>query len=104
MYHSNSVKKKEEIGGTSPTSAYEEKKMNSSGCKSPSESVPHHTLPSYPSDYHPSNCLSFTWSPTDRRREAGRTDAIAVGGGWNLDGVGELKNEGGRQRSLGARK
>jgi hypothetical protein len=31
-------------------------------------------------------------------------DAIAMGGGWDLEGGGELKNEGRRQRSLGARK
>jgi hypothetical protein len=98
------VKKKEENGGTSPASVYEEKKMNSPSHKSPSETAPHRTLSLYLGDYHPSNHLSFTRSLPDRRWEAGRMDAIAAGGGWDLEGDRELKNEGRRQRSLGARK
>jgi hypothetical protein len=31
-------------------------------------------------------------------------DTIAVGGGWDLEGGGELKNDERRQRNLGARK
>jgi hypothetical protein len=98
------VKKKEENGSMSPARVYEVKKMNSPGHKSLSRIAPHHTLPSYPSDCHPSNRLSFMRSLPDRKREAGRMDAIAVGAGWDLEGGRELKNEGRRQRSLGARK
>jgi hypothetical protein len=96
--------KKEENGGMTPASAYEVKKMNSPGCKSPSGTAPHYTLPLYPGDCHLSSRLSFVSSLPDRKREAGRMDAITTGGGWDLEGSRELKNEGRRQRSLGARK
>jgi hypothetical protein len=33
-----------------------------------------------------------------------RIDAIAAGGGWDLEGGGELKNVGRRRRNLGTRK
>jgi hypothetical protein len=39
-----------------------------------------------------------------QKREVGRMDAIAVGGGWFLKGGGELKKERRRRRNLGARK
>jgi hypothetical protein len=104
LYHSNSVKKKEENGGTSPVSAYEVKKMNSLGRKSSSGMAPHCTLSSYPDDCHPSSRLSFVRSLPDQKREAGRMDANATNGGWDLEGGGELKNKERRQRSLGARK
>jgi hypothetical protein len=70
-----------------------EKKMNSPSRKSLSKTAPHRTLALYPDDYHPSNHLSFTRSPPDQRREVGRMDTIAAGGGWDLEGGGELKNE-----------
>jgi hypothetical protein len=87
------MKKKEENGGTSLASVYEEKKMNSPGHKSPSETAPHRTLALYPDDYHPSSRLSFMRSPPNQRREMGRMDTIVAGGGWDLEGGGELKNE-----------
>jgi hypothetical protein len=88
----------------SPARAYEVKKMMLLGRKSLSGTTPHRILPSYPDDCQSSNHFSFMRSLPDRKREAGRMDASAVGGEWDLEGGGELKNEGRRRRSLGARK
>jgi hypothetical protein len=91
-------------GSTSSAMVYKVKKMNSPDHKSPSGTAPHCTLPSYPGDYHPSSCLNFMRSLPDWKLEVGKMHAIATGGGWDLEGGGEFKNEGRRLRNLGARK
>jgi hypothetical protein len=97
-------KKKVENGSTRPDRAYEVKEMNSPSRKSLSETVLHHTLPSYTGDCHPSSRLSFLRLLYTQRHEAGRMGAIATSDGWDLEGGRELKNEGRKRRSLGARK
>jgi hypothetical protein len=87
------MKKKEENGSTSPARAYKVKKMNSSYHKSLGEMASHRILPSYPDDCQLSSSLSFLRSLSDQKREVVRMDVIAAGGGWDLEGGGELKNE-----------
>jgi hypothetical protein len=75
--------------------------MNSPNSKSPSRTALHHTLPLHLGNFHLSSCLSLLRLLSDQKREVERMDAIAMDGGWDMEGGRELKSKGRKSRSLG---
>jgi hypothetical protein len=72
--------------------------MNSPNSKSQSRTAPHHTLPLHLGNFHLSSLLRLL---SDQKREVERMDAIAMDGGWDMEGGRELKSKGRKPRSLG---